>query len=173
VQALLFLLAAPPILPASKETPGEMTEHSGTVPRYSLEDVTHFQYQDGILRLEITFSRGDFYADRRELHVENCTFVYYDKFGVQQSRGSSKRAILMEDQSELIAQDDVVVISDVNGGVLTTEYLVWKENRFSTEKAVTITRENGDIIKGVGMVADVALNVVTIFQNVRGSVRTE
>jgi LPS export ABC transporter protein LptC len=169
----VLILTALLTLTASRQETVERMEPVGKMPRYSLGEVTHYQYRNATLRLEVSFSHGDYFDDSGELHVENCSFVYYDEFGETQSRGSSQKAVLLEDESRLIAEDDVIVVSEVNGGVLTTEYLVWEDDRFNTDQAVTITRENGDIIQGVGMAADVALNVVTIFRDVRGSVRTE
>jgi len=83
--------------------------------------------------------------------------------------------VLYQDESLLIAEEDVVVISAVNGARLDTEYLEWigKEDRFSTDRFVTITRENGDILTGMGMDADVALQFITIRKNVKGSIRSE
>jgi LPS export ABC transporter protein LptC len=105
--------------------------------------------------------------------VENCRFVYYDKEGKVVSRGSSKFAKLFENGNELVAEENVVVISEENGGRLDTEYLEWhgNKNRFSTDRFVIITQKNGDTISGVGMVADIGLKMVTIQKDVKGCFR--
>jgi LPS export ABC transporter protein LptC len=172
---LILLLFVSPVLMGSKpmELPPPETEEER--PRYSLNDVLHYHYQDGVLRLEVSFTHGDFFSEAGELRVENCRFVYYDETGAPLSRGNSNRATLFENQSRLVAQDDVVVFSEVNGGTLTTEHLVWEgsESRFTTEEEVVMTRKNGDILQGEGMVADVALNYVVIKRNVHGRIRSE
>ena len=144
-------------------------------PDYKLRDVVHYTYQEGDLRVMMEFENGLYYADVEELHIENCSYVYYDRFGEVESRGKSRRATLYEDDSYLEAEDDVVVISEVNGTKLETDYLEWYGTRdqFVTESFVTVTRTNGDILQGIGMTADVALNYVTIKKDVRGSVRNE
>jgi hypothetical protein len=56
-----------------------MTEEPDIFPAYSLEDVTHYQYESGVLRLRVDFVRGYYYDELKELRIENCTFVYYDR----------------------------------------------------------------------------------------------
>ena len=144
-----------------------------SLPDYVLEDVTHYHYENGILKLEITFEKGKFYSAEDELYVENCTFIYYDINENLLSRGRSKKAKVFSDQSLIIAENEVVIVSEVNGGVLETEYLEWhgQGDQFLTDSPVTITRKNGDIITGIGMVADIALRFVTIQKDVKGSFR--
>ena len=145
------------------------------LPHYSLTNVTHYHYEEDVLRVKVVFERGDFFSEENELRVENCSFVYYDRNGGKLSSGSSRRAVLYRDTSLLIAEDDVVVVSAVNGARLNTEYLEWigTEDRFSTDRFVKITRENGDILTGMGMDADIALRFITIRKNVKGSIKSE
>ncbi len=145
------------------------------LPHYSLTNVTHYHYEQDKLREKVVFERGNFFSSGNELHVENCSFVYYDRNSQKLSSGSSKRAVLYQNSSLLIAEDDVIVVSAVNGARLDTEYLEWigSEDRFSTDRFVKITRENGDILTGIGMDADVALRFITIRKNVKGSIRSE
>jgi LPS export ABC transporter protein LptC len=145
------------------------------LPAYSLEDVTHYQYEAGNLMLKIMFEHGDFYDEQQELRVEKCRFVYYDINGNRVSTGQSEKAVLYKDRSQLVAEDDVVVISEENGGKLQTDYLEWRgdDAQFVTESFVTITRQNGDTLQGIGMITDVALNYVTVKRDVRGSIEAE
>jgi len=144
-----------------------------TLPEYVLRDVRHYHYEDGVLRFEITFEDGEYYAGSEELYVENCRFVYYDKNKATLSRGSSKLARIYGERSLVIAEKDVFIVSDVNGTALQTDYLEWhgEEEKFVTESPVEITRKNGDMITGRGMVADLSLRFITIKSDVRGSVK--
>jgi LPS export ABC transporter protein LptC len=153
----------------------ETTEDIATIPDYLLSDVVHYHYEDGLLKVKVIFERGKYYNDLGELRVENCKFVYYDIDSEVVSRGSSKRAKLYTDGSKLIAEDNVVVISEENKGKLETEYLEWHgdENQFVSDRFVKVTQENGDTISGIGMVADVGLNRVTIKKDVKGSFKEE
>jgi len=161
--------------PSTGEDEGRLEDDGVSMPDYALQDVVHYNYQEGVLRVRMDFERGFYYADVEELHIENCSYVYYDKVGEVESRGKSKRATLYERESYLEAEDDVVVVSEVNGAKLETDYLEWYGSRdqFVTESFVTVTRKNGDILQGIGMIADVALNHVTIKKDVRGSVEPE
>jgi hypothetical protein len=38
---------------------------------------------------------------------------------------------------------------------------------------VTITRKNGDILQGIGMITDVALRYVQVKKDVKGKIKTE
>jgi LPS export ABC transporter protein LptC len=141
------------------------------LPEYVLREVHHYHYEDGLLRFEITFEEGEYYASSQELYVENCHFVYYDKNRATISRGSSRSARIYGERSLVIAEKDVVIVSDVNGTVLQTDYLEWhgEEERFITESPVKITRKNGDTISGRGMIADLSLRFITIQSDVKGS----
>jgi len=137
---------------------------------YVIKDVIHYSYEHGILKLKIEFEHGEYYSDKDQLFVENCSFVYYDNSGEAVSKGSSKRARFFEGDSLLVADEDVEVVSEINRGKLNTEYLEWHgvDNKFITPSFVTFTRENGDILSGKGMIADVGLRVITINKDVRG-----
>ncbi len=151
------------------------TGNREVLPSYSLEDVTYYQYEAGSLMLKIMFEQGSFYDEQQELRVEKCRFVYYDIYGNMVSTGRSRKAVLYKGRSQLVAEDDVVVISEENGGMLQTDYLEWRGDsaQFVTESFVTITRQNGDTLQGIGMITDVALNYVTIKRDVRGSIESE
>jgi LPS export ABC transporter protein LptC len=148
----------------------EATGGETQLPEYVLRGVTHSLYEGGALKLKVAFERGAYFAGRRELAVEKCTYVYYDSEGNVLSRGRSKRATLFSDGPRLVADGDVVVVSEVNGGVLETGRLEWRgrSNQFTTNDFVTMRRLNGDMISGKGMIADLALRVVTIKRNVKG-----
>jgi len=149
----------------------DSNSNKSPIPDYIFHDVIHYHYENGTLKTKIVFEKGDFYSASNELSIENCSFVYYDIDGLVISRGSSKKAKVYGDQSELIAERDVVVISEENKGRLETEYLEWHgdQDQFTTDRFVTITQENGDTITGVGMTADVGLKLITIHKDVRGS----
>jgi LPS export ABC transporter protein LptC len=140
------------------------------LPEYVLRGVSHSFYEGEALKIRIDFDKGAYFSGRQELAVENCTYVYYDSKGNVLSRGRSKRATLFSGSPRLVAEDDVVVVSEVNGGVLKTDSLEWRgdKNQFSTDDFVTVRRVNGDMISGKGMVADLALRIVTIKRNVKG-----
>ena len=153
----------------------DMTGISGMLPAYSLEEVTHYQYEAGKLKIKVMFESGDFFEELQELRVEKCRFVYYDSNGNSVSSGRSDRAILYEGNSLLVAEENVVVTSEESRAMLKTDYLEWRGNssQFVTDSFVTITRENGDSLQGTGMITDLALNNVTVKRNVRGSMEAE
>ncbi len=174
---LLFLIAASFCHAAGRRESGgkDSPAQNLDLPDYVLRDVTHYHYESGVLKVKALFDSGSFSRGSEELHVENCSFVYYDSSGSVVSKGSAKEATIFRDRSELIARGEVVVVSEVNGGKLETDYLEWHgtQNQFTTESFVTITRTNGDILQGIGMISDVALRYVTIKKNVRGTLRSK
>ncbi|MBN2322866.1 MAG: LPS export ABC transporter periplasmic protein LptC [Spirochaetes bacterium] len=155
--------------PAAEE---EFTEET-SVPDYILYEVVHHHYENGSRKVKILFDKGRYFSNGSELLVEKCRFVYYDRKGDVISSGSSNRARLFEEGTQLVAEENVIVISEENGGRLDTEYLEWHEdtNQFTTDRFVTITQKNGDMISGIGMVADIGLKKVTIKRDVKGSFR--
>jgi LPS export ABC transporter protein LptC len=168
--ALALLILAGCGMDRGKKSAAEAAGGETQLPEYVLRGVTHSLYEEGVLKLQVAFEKGAYFADRRELAVEKCAYVYYDSEGNVLSRGRSKRATLFSDVPRLVADDDVVVVSEVNGGVLETGHLEWlgRSNQFTTNDFVTVRRLNGDMISGKGMVADLALRVVTIKRNVKG-----
>ncbi|KPJ81986.1 MAG: hypothetical protein AMS17_19215 [Spirochaetes bacterium DG_61] len=175
LSAVLFLFLLLPVFGGGKKgTDVSDTSFSGqeqTLPEYELRGVRHYHYEDGVLQFEVTFEEGEYFAGSQELYVENCHFVYYDKNKAIISRGSSRSARIYGERTLVIAEKDVVIVSDVNGTVLETDYLEWhgEEEKFITESPVRITRKNGDTISGRGMVADLALRFITIQSDVKGS----
>ena len=151
----------------------EKSAEETLVPDYILYGVVHHHYEDGSRKVKVLFDKGRYYSDGAELLVENCRFVYYDRKGDVVSRGSSNGARLFADGTQLVAEENVIVISEENGGRLDTEYLEWHgdTNQFTTDRFVTIIQKNGDTISGIGMVADAGLKRVRIKQDVRGSFR--
>jgi len=151
------------------------TETSGMLPAYSLEQVTHYQYEAGKLKIKVMFENGDFFEELQELRVEKCRFVYYDSNGDSVSSGHSNKATLYEGNSLLVAEGNVVVTSEENRAMLKTDYLEWRgdSSQFVTDRFVTITRENGDTLQGTGMITDLALNYVTVNRNVKGNMEAE
>lgn len=141
------------------------------IPDYIIHDVTHYYYEGGIKKTKIIFDTGDYYSDEEKLYVENCSFIYYDIDGEINSRGRSERATVLNNGSIILAEENVVITSETNGAVLETEYLEWHggQEQFITDHFVTITRTNGDTISGIGLLSDVALRLVTIHKNVKGS----
>jgi len=143
------------------------------LPEYILKEVRHYHYEEGVLRMEASFEAGEYYASSGELYIENCNFLYYDKNGTLVSRGSSEKARLYGDRSLINAENNVLIVSEVNGTLLETDYLEWhgEDERFVTESDVVITRKNGDMLSGRGMIADLALRFITIKSDVKGSFR--
>jgi hypothetical protein len=95
------------------EGAGEASEEDrALIPDYILNDVVHHYYEDGVKKVKIVFETGRYFSVANELLVEKCSFVYYDKKGEVVSRGNSKYARLFSDGTELIAEEDVVVISE-------------------------------------------------------------
>ena len=141
-----------------------------TLPAYVMQDVTYYYYSDGYLQVKMDFETGEYYAEKEELRIANCTYLYYDINENILSRGRSKSATIHTDRSLIIAEDEVVIISELNGGVLETDRLEWhgEKEQFLTESYVRLTRKNIDSITGKGMVADIALRKVTIKKDVRG-----
>ena len=143
------------------------------IPDYIIYDVKHYHYNKGKLSVVIDFKKGVYFSDESLLKIENCSFIYYDKNGLISSKGHADRASLYMQKSFMKAWDNIEVESVKNGTKLNTSYLEWDGNKdiFITDKPVTIKRKNGDTISGIGMEADIALNIVTIKKNVKGIIK--
>jgi LPS export ABC transporter protein LptC len=173
---LLICISLSGCLSQGKENQiNQNSDSPAPAPDYIFQDVTHYYYEDGIKKTMIMFESGEYYSEGEELYVENCTYIYYDIDGNVNSRGSSDRAKIFNNGSLIISEDNVVIISETNNAVLETEYLEWHadEEQFVTDRFVTVTRTNGDIITGYGMLADLAIRFVTINKDAKGSFKED
>jgi LPS export ABC transporter protein LptC len=172
--AILFLIFVILMGCSGREKGGQFAREGDSeerVPDYVFNNVTHYYYEDGVKKTTIMFESGEYYSDEEELSVEKCNYIYYDINGNINSRGSSDRARIYDDGSLIISEDNVVLISETNNAVLETDYLEWHgtEEQFVTDHFVKITRTNGDIITGYGMLADLAISFITIQKDAKGS----
>ena len=151
----------------------QTTKKAEKVPDYIIYNVKHYRYNEGKLSVEIEFKKGVYYSDNSVLNIDNCDFVYYDENGEESAKGHADRAKLYMQKSYMEAWDNIKVESIKNGTILNTSYLEWDGNKdiFLTDKPITIMRKNGDTISGIGMEADIALNIVTIKKNVKGVIK--
>ncbi len=141
-------------------------------PAYILYNVTHKHYEKGKLVVSVNFSRGEYYSKEDLLRADGCSFEYFED-GEVITTGRSIKADFYVSKSLLIAKGDVVITSVKNKTTLVTDYLEWygDENIFTTDSEVKITRENGDSISGKGLTADIALKIIRIKHNVRGTIK--
>ena len=155
-------------------TKNKVVEKKEEVPDYIIYDVKHYHYSKGKLTVRIDFEKGVYFSNESVLNIENCRFVYYDEDGEVLSKGQADRAKLYMKKSFMKAWNNIEIESVKNGTKLDTSYLEWdgNDNIFLTDKPVRIVRKNGDNISGVGMEADIALNVVTIKKNVKGLIKS-
>lgn len=155
-----------------KGSDGLVDSHENGKSDYVLEGVTHYHYENGVLKILIEFDEGYYYKNDDKLEMFNCRFEYYEEDGDLASRGEARTAFLYSLKSKLIAIGNVVVVSEKNGTTLKTDELQWDgdSERFNTDSYVEITSRKGDVITGRGMVADIALRFVRIKHNVKGKI---
>lgn len=88
----------------------------------------------------------------------------YNESGTLETTLTSKFAKMTDNSSELEAKDDVIV-SNINGETLNTNYLIWDKEAqlIKTDSAVKITTKD-EMIYGTGFVSNDKFTDYTIFK---------
>ncbi|MDX9790496.1 MAG: LPS export ABC transporter periplasmic protein LptC [Candidatus Kapabacteria bacterium] len=114
-------------------------------------------YTKAILRAE----KGRIYQDNRETFLDNSLSVdFFSKYsGARISQLTADSARIDDVTKNMLAQGNVVVISDSTGNKLETEILEWNNStqKIYSNEFVKITTRN-EIITGFGFISDQNLN---------------
>jgi len=144
-----------------------------TILRGALFTVVRPGYRTFTVRAE----RAESYPERNEQQFWNVTFQELDRDEKLLTRGSAERITYFTENDNVELSGDISFYSATQEAGIAASYLYWDDgNRTLTahqDEAVTVTRDNGSVIKGKGFRADMRINEVTFSDGVEGTLVTE
>jgi LPS export ABC transporter protein LptC len=156
----------------SSDDPVQAAAPPAPPPSEGMRGVTIRNFREGDTRWVLQADTASVFRDRKRVEAQVVTIDFFDG-DRHVSKLTSDRAVLLQATDDLEARGRVRVLTD-EGGLLETEVLYWDHQRarIHTDDAVRITRGD-DVLTGVGLEADPALERVDVKRNVRGTVRSD
>ncbi len=104
-----------------------------------------------------------FSKKRRVLFQDSVEVDFYNQHGQHSSRLTAERGVMNEENNDVVALGNVIVISD-SGITLRSDSLRWdnRGQRVVTEAFVTITKASGETLQGYGFESDPNLKLWSI-----------
>jgi len=117
--------------------------------------------KDGKLLWKLAADKAYIFSSIKRIRLFDIMLFYYKKDRSIDAFVSSDRGVIGVDDQDLSLFGNVVVKSR-NDTILKTEELHWCDDikKVFTDKFVYIKKNNGDIITGYGMIADIDLDKV-------------
>src|SRR5262245_14650397 len=112
----------------------------------------------------VKYHRMEKFSKKRRVFFKDSVAVdFYNQQGQHSSKLTAERGVLYEETNDVVALGNVVVISD-SGVTLCSDSLRWDSRRqkVMTAAFVTITRANGETLRGFGFESDANLKHLSI-----------
>jgi LPS export ABC transporter protein LptC len=112
----------------------------------------------------VKYHRMEKFSKKRRVFFKDSVAVdFYNQQGQHSSKLTAERGVLYEETNDVVALGNVVVVSD-SGVTLRSDSLRWDSRRQKvlTEAFVTITRANGETLRGYGFESDPNLKHLSI-----------
>jgi LPS export ABC transporter protein LptC len=112
----------------------------------------------------VKYHRMEKFSKKRRVFFRDSVAVdFYNQQGQHSSKLTADGGVLYEETNDVVALGNVVVVSD-SGVILRSDSLRWdsRRQRVLTEAFVTITRANGETLRGFGFESDPNLKHLSI-----------
>lgn len=136
-------------------------------PDVEIVDFVTRSYKGGKVSWHIKAKKGEIYSSRKITKLFEFNLYNYDDKGSLVSTASALEGILWEDTEDIFLKGSVVLLNE-DKTVLETDTLkfIQKENKIRTRDWVKITRANGDVLRGKGLIGDMGLKKMEILSRV-------
>lgn len=143
---------------------------AGEQPEQILRDFNTTESDSGVVRYVVRARVARIYAGD-VTRAEDVRVDFYDQ-GQKASVLRSRQGVL-DKEGRLRAEGDVVVTS-VDGSVLTTESLYWdrEKRKIRAEGAFKIVGKGGDVLTGTGLTTDPNLSLIDVDRDAEGTFTT-
>lgn len=138
------------------------------LPDAEIVDFITRGYKNGSLSWYIKAKKADIYNNKRITRFFFLHLYNYGKDGSLKSTASANEGTLWEETEDILLKGDVMILNEEKT-LLETDSLkyVRREKKIKTSARVKITRKNGDILRGKGLIADIGLKKLEILSQVR------
>lgn len=168
---LTFSLALACDLSEKKADPASSNVDSLRVlPTQEIEDFTIVETKGGDRIYEAEAAYAAIYKDKSEILTTDVHVIFYGEEGGF-STLTADSAFIDEESKDMRAVGDVVVVTE-DGVKLESEELIWKhrQERITSDHFVRLTRGR-DVLTGIGLVTDAALQKAEILKDMKMEVR--
>jgi LPS export ABC transporter protein LptC len=143
---------------------------AGEQPEQILRDFTTTESDSGVVRYVVRARVARIYADE-VTRAEDVQVDFYDQ-GQKASVLRSRQGVL--DRDRRLRADGDVVVTSVDGAVLTTESLYWdrEKGKIRADGAFKIVGKGGDVLTGTGLTTDPNLSLIDVDRDPEGTFTT-
>ena len=145
---------------------------SEELPTSILIDISQTIVESGHTVLEVQAARAEIYDESNKTVVQDLLFTEFGKDGQNLTEGKAEKVIYFRDTENAEFSGSVWLYSAPEETSVTTENMTWdNENRRLTTPAdsfVAITRNDGSVLEGRGMEADLRLRRIILQTDVKG-----
>jgi LPS export ABC transporter protein LptC len=150
---------------------------SEEIPDSVIVDFVHTSVRDGkpVFRLEA--GRAEVYNKREETRLFNVYFQEYARDGAVATEGWAEKTIFFTDTENAEMAGDLLVYSSSEEAFVGSDYLYWDDSARTLtsrrDSAVTIEKDDGTTLRGLGFRADMATRSVEFSGSVSGTYVSE
>ncbi len=158
------------LVSCTSDTPNEIAFQKDEMPDEVFTDFVTQESDSGVVLWKLTAPRANRFSKKKLVIMENPVIEFFDKDGHLTTTLESKVGEYSEESQDMLAFGDVVVTS-VDGDVLETDSLLWKnvEDKIISNSWVKLTRGR-DVITGIGLECAPDLSAVDIKRNVEATI---
>ena len=143
-----------------------------SIPDTVLLNFKHYIYRNGIRTASIEADRAELYDKRKETLLEGVHLVEYDDAGEMVDEVWADRAVYHSDTGDADITGEIYLYSEREKAEMVAQSLHWnKEQRLLTsdpEETVSLRKDDGSRIEGVGFQADFRTNALSFSKRVEG-----
>jgi LPS export ABC transporter protein LptC len=149
------------------------TATSEQLPSQIVTDFKLFESTSGHKQYQLFAEKAYVYDESKQITVINPKIIFYNETGDLSSTLVARRGRVNSKNSDLFAQDSVVVQTS-DSTILYTDSLVWNNmnQNITTDAWVKIQSRQG-LIEGQGLISDAQLKKIEIKSSVSGKSKYE
>jgi len=172
---LLFILSLL-ILSCSLEYDSSVSESlDASIPTSRLYNVKHVQVQGGVAKVTFEAEEAVIWDEREETELMDFVFNEFNSEGEVITTGEADY-LLISDSHDADIQGNIYGYSLNNEASITADNLNWldekRELSSREDTPVTISMDNGSLLKGDGFLADLYTNTTSFSSGISGTIES-
>ena len=147
----------------------ERAVNKSEIPDREMENFSANSYDSNRKKWELKARKGRMYNRKKVSFLENVELHFYNENQKRSTYVVADFCKLHESTKDVELQSNVVIIAS-NRTRMIGDYFYWDNDKeiLSSPQFVKVTREDGSVLTGVGLIADNMLDVITFKSDIRG-----
>ena len=146
---------------------------SEEIPDSILYDFTHTSVRNGTPASRLHADRAEIYEKKNETRLHDVVFQEFDRDGTIVTEGRADYTLFDTETEDAELSGDLSFYSSKEEATVSTDYLYWNDEEKTLvgapEAAVTIYKDSGTELSGVGFEADISTLSVNFDGPVQGT----